>query len=152
MRRAPASLLREQHFRWPADGVTLTYTPPADFNGLTSFTYTASDGALTDDAQVFLDVLPVNDAPVAADDGPLVLAEDTSITFDPVTSNDIDVDGDALTVSAINGFAIAPGATIGVANGAISLGLDGRTMTFVPAPDYNGTTTITYTVSDGAPV
>ncbi len=45
-----------------------TYTPNADFNGSDSFTYTASDGALSSNtATVTITVDPVNDAPVAVD-------------------------------------------------------------------------------------
>ena len=47
---------------------TVTYTPAADWNGVDTFTYTVSDGALTDTATVTVTVTAVNDAPVAVDD------------------------------------------------------------------------------------
>jgi len=51
-----------------ADG-TFTYTPDADWFGVDSFTYKLNDGAEDSSvATVTLDVAPVNDAPVAADD------------------------------------------------------------------------------------
>jgi VCBS repeat-containing protein len=40
-----------------------TYTPNADYNGADSFTYRASDGALSSVATVSLTMTPVNDAP-----------------------------------------------------------------------------------------
>ncbi len=46
----------------------MTYTPGANFHGTDSFTYTVSDGTLTDTATVAITVTPVNDAPVAAND------------------------------------------------------------------------------------
>ncbi|MFC1983998.1 Ig-like domain-containing protein, partial [Chloroflexota bacterium] len=45
---------------------TLIYTPNANFNGTDSFTYTVTDGqGGTDTATVNVNVIPVNDAPVA---------------------------------------------------------------------------------------
>ncbi len=60
----------------PATGGTVTltggvvsFTPAADFNGTTSFTYTISDGnGGTDTATVTVNVTPVNDPPDARDD------------------------------------------------------------------------------------
>ena len=47
-------------------GSVATYTPNQDFNGEDSFTFTVSDGDLSDDASVTLTVDAVNDAPVLA--------------------------------------------------------------------------------------
>ena len=64
-------------------------------------TYTISDGnGGTDSANLsFADVAPVNDPPVAVDDGPVPVTEDTPATGS-VLPNDSDVDGDLLTVTA----------------------------------------------------
>ncbi len=65
-----------------ADG-TVTYTPPAGWSGVDSFSYTATDPALlrSDPATVVVTVTPVNDAPVAGDDSGLgfVTTEDTGV-------------------------------------------------------------------------
>ncbi|MBD3648902.1 MAG: cadherin-like domain-containing protein, partial [Pseudomonadales bacterium] len=45
------------------DGVTLTFTPDADYNGGVSFNYTVSDGSATDTGTVTGTVDPVNDVP-----------------------------------------------------------------------------------------
>src|SRR5437868_1804928 len=45
-----------------------TYTPPANYNGPDSFSYTLSDGTLTDTAIASISITPVNDAPVARND------------------------------------------------------------------------------------
>jgi hypothetical protein len=115
---------------------TVTYTPAQDWNGTDSFTYTVTDGALTDTATVTVVVGGVNDAPVAVDDVDTV-TEDGSVIVD-VVANDTDVDGDALAVVSV---------TQG-ANGSVTDNGDG-TVTYTPDPDWNGVDSFTYTVSDG---
>ena len=44
-------------------GNTITYTPRADFHGVYTITYTASDGALSAEASAIVTVRAVNDAP-----------------------------------------------------------------------------------------
>src|SRR5947209_13638788 len=81
-------------------------------------------------------VFRANDAPVARDDV-AATDEDTAATVN-VLANDSDVDGDALTVTAV---------TQG-AHGAVTVNADG-TLTYAPAADFNGGDSFTYTVSDG---
>ena len=116
---------------------TVTYTPNPDWNGVDTFTYTVSDGALTDTAMVTVTVTAVNDAPVAVDDSDGIL-EDGSSTVD-VLANDSDVEGDTLTIQSV---------TQG-SNGSVVDNGDG-TVTYAPAPGWNGVDSYTYTVSDGA--
>src|SRR2546427_3093347 len=79
---------------------SFTYAPNANVNGSDSFTYRASDGTLTSNlATVTITITPVNDAPVATNDG-YTTAEDTPLTVVAATgvlTNDTDVDGDPLT-------------------------------------------------------
>ena len=118
-----------------ADG-TITYTPNPDFNGTDTITYTVSDGkGGTATATVTVTVAPVNDAPRLMPDT-AVVAEDSVVTIN-VLANDVDVEGDPLTVTA----ASAP-------NGTVVINPDG-TITYTPNANFNGTDTITYTVSDG---
>ncbi|NJS13815.1 MAG: tandem-95 repeat protein [Sphingopyxis sp.] len=118
-----------------ADG-TVTFTPAANFNGVATITYTISDGqGGTSTATVTVDVNPVNDAPVATNDS-ATTAEDTPVTV-AVLTNDSDVDGDPLAVTAAN----SP-------DGQVVINPNG-TITFTPNPNFNGTTTVTYTISDG---
>ena len=78
---------------------TLAYTPTSDFNGKDIFTYTASDGRLTNEAIVTVTVSPVNDQPKFST--PTVQrnvpddAQPGSPVGPPVTADDID--GDTLT-------------------------------------------------------
>ena len=138
-----------------ADGA-YTFTPALNYNGpVPVATYTVSDGALMDTATLTLGpVTPVNDAPVAVDDGVVPVVEDTPVSGN-VLPNDSDVDGDPLSVTqfSIAGdpavYAAGDTATIpGV--GTLTIGSDGA-YTFTPDLNYNGPVPVaTYTVSDGA--
>ncbi len=73
---------------------TLTYAPTANFYGVDSFTYTASDGqGGTDAAAVTVTINPVNDPPTVHAGGPYTVDEGASI---PVSATGSDVDGDLL--------------------------------------------------------
>ncbi|GAB5388064.1 MAG: tandem-95 repeat protein [Alphaproteobacteria bacterium] len=118
-----------------ADG-TFSYTGDANFFGTDSFTYRVSDGVLTDTATVSLTINSVNDAPVAQDDSASG-DEDNSITGN-VSTNDSDVDGDDLTFTVISD----------VSNGSLDLDSDGS-FSYTGDPNFNGTDSFTYRVSDG---
>ena len=115
----------------------IAYQPAANFNGTETFSYTISDGTVTDVATVTVTVTSVNDAPSAVDDSATV-TEDTLDNQITVIGNDTDVDGDTLVVLAVN----SP------ANGAASL--VGNTVLYSPDPDFFGTDSLTYVLSDGA--
>ena len=130
------------------------------------FTYTVSDGALTSSAELRITVTGVNDAPVAAsnidavlENGEIALAIDKSLLLDAG-----DIDGDALTVSAVRAGALSgtgTSGTIGAAltgtYGTLTLNADGSysyaaTASAVEAlaADAVVEDVFTYTVSDGA--
>ncbi len=97
------------------------------------------------------DISPVANADTAAVD------ENATVGID-VLANDTDPQNDALSVTAINGTAVAAGDTVATGNGAnVTLNVDG-TLTYDPtvaafADLDEGVTlddTFTYTVSDGA--
>lgn len=67
---------------------TFDYTPVLNFFGPDSFEYTLTDGELTDTATVSIDVLPVNDAPVAEDDS-FNVDEDTVLAGNVLDDNGI---------------------------------------------------------------
>ena len=73
----------------------ITYTPVANYNGVDSMQYSICDHGLPvycDTAWVFINILPVNDPPVANDDFYITM-EDICITFN-VLANDTDVEND----------------------------------------------------------
>ena len=121
---------------------SLSYTPPTNFSGQVNLTetviYTVSDGALTDTGTLTITVTAVNDAPVAIDDSE-ALTEDPGLTNITVLNDDTDADGDTLSVTAVS--------TTGT--GTVAVNADGVTIDYTPALNFNGTETITYTVSDG---
>ncbi len=122
------------------DGEGYLYTPDADFNGTDSFTYTVSDGnGGSDTATVSITVNPVNDAPVAVDDGGFTTAFGTPVEIDPAAllGNDTDVDGDTLSVASVTG---GVGGTVALVGGVI---------TFTPDVGFDGAASFTYTVADG---
>src|SRR5262249_16722611 len=104
-------------------------------------------GAMSGSATVPITVSPVNDAPVAVNDT-VTTAEDTAATGD-VRTNDTDVEtpSRSLTVTQVDGTPIAAGGSGAVAGGTVPLDAAG-TLTFAPTPDFNGTFTFTYQVTD----
>ncbi|UTF61348.1 Ig-like domain-containing protein [Gilvimarinus sp. DA14] len=127
------------------------YTPDANFTGQDTFTYTVSDGeGGTESATVTVNVTPENDAPVANDDGILNGTEDTTsgVLNAAMLSNDIDLDGDALTITHVNGVALTGAAqNIDVLNGTVSIDASGS-IRFTPAADYTGAVSFEYSISD----
>jgi len=87
-----------------------------------------------------------NTPPVASDDT-ISTAQDTIANFD-LLANDTDGEGDVLTITHIDGTAITVGGTVGVTDGSVTLNVNGS-IDFDPTPGFNGTTSFTYTVSDG---
>jgi VCBS repeat-containing protein len=125
-------------------GNVATYTPELDFNGEDSFTYKANDG-MADSvmAVVTITVTPVNDAPVAVDDA-YTTDEDTVLTValaDGLLANDMDVDGDTITVDS---YVEAP------QYGTLILNADGS-FTYTPDENFFGIDSFVYKVIDGNP-
>ncbi len=117
-----------------------SYNPDENYNGPDSFTYQAFDGQLLSNiATVSFTVLARNDAPVAANDDYTTL-EDTPLTkaAPGVLRNDVDVDSPVLTATL----------TSDAEHGTLTFNADGS-FRYVPAPNYNGTDSFSYVVSDG---
>jgi hypothetical protein len=90
----------------------------------------------------------VNQLPVAAADA-YSTNEDTTLTVSlpGLLTNDTDADGDAFTVSKVNGSTANVGAAIALTGGSLTVNANGS-FTFVPTANWNGTQTFTYNVKD----
>ena len=151
-----------------ADLGNLVYTPVDDENGdgYTSFAYTVSDGELDSPAATMtINVTPVNDAPVAADDTSNILVGSEyigNVLSAQMGGEDTDPDGvDTLIVSALGDIPIednlGASATVVGTYGTLVLGRDGSLTYNADQPaaaalnygDDAVTDTFTYTVSDG---
>lgn len=117
---------------------TLSYTPAANYFGADNLVYQVTDShGGTASATVSITVSSMNDPPMAVADTVSTDAGQAA-TFSPL-ANDSDVDGDALSISAI---AASP------AHGSVVIN-PGGSLTYTPAAGYSGSDSLTYTVSDG---
>jgi VCBS repeat-containing protein len=128
------------------DDGSFSYTPAANFNGTDSFTYRASDGALTSSvATVTITVTAVNDAPtVTVAAGGTCGADDHSGTIN-LAVGDVESPATTLSLSASSSNpALVP-------NGNLVLGGNGanRTLKASSVGGRSGTAVVTVTVGDG---
>ena len=125
-----------------SDG-SYTYTPDADWSGIDSFTYEICDvDGDCDPATVTITVTPVNDCPVAVDDGYEAVEDETlTVTADlGVLVNDEDEDSSTLTIASFDATSVN--------GGTVVLNTDGS-FVYTPAADFCGEDTFTYKVTDG---
>lgn len=129
----------------PANGTAvidlpgIRYFPNPNFSGVDTFTYTITDGALTDTATVTITVVPINDPPEAGDDNYSTPVSTTLTVPAPgVLLNDTDVDSANITVSS----------STDPANGTLTINPDGS-FSYTPDPAFTGVDTFTYQATDG---
>ena len=129
------------------DGNQVKYTPSANFNGTDSFEYKLSDGDASDKALVSVNILQVNDAPVANDDSTVTNDEDMVVIN--VLANDTDVD----TQSGLNSGQIYSAQDFKVTSvGTPSHGkavMKNNKVEYTPADQFAGDDSFTYLMSDG---
>ena len=118
---------------------TISYDPAKDFTGQDSFTYQVEDeaGAKSNVATVTINVLPVNDRPVAVDDA-ATTNESTAVDID-ILKNDYDIDN-AIVPSSV-AIAAPP------ANGTVTVHVSGQ-VTYTPQVDFVGVDVFSYTIQD----
>ncbi|MFC3030924.1 tandem-95 repeat protein [Pseudoalteromonas fenneropenaei] len=123
----------------PAQNYTasgLSVTPASNFNGSLNVSVAVSDGSAQSSAvNLVVNVTAVNDAPLANNDSAQVTKGSGAVNIN-VLANDTDVDGDALTISAIN---YSGQGTATITSSGIS---------YAPAANFVGSESLTYTVSD----
>jgi len=119
---------------------TFTYTPAANFTGITSFVYRATDGTLTSaNITVTLTVASAGNAPPLAGNDAYATNEDTplNVAAPGVLANDSDPESGALTAQLITG----------PASGVLTLNADGSFL-YTPGANYFGPDSFTYRARD----
>ncbi len=127
-----------------ADGVTARFTPTANFSGTATFAYAVTDG--TDSAFSTVSITYMNSPP-----GITAIADQT-VNEDQVTGAIAFIVSDAATAAAaitVTAASSNPG-IVPVDNMVFGGSGANRTLIITPAPNQNGTVTITLFVSDGA--
>lgn len=121
----------------PNDG-PYVYTPNPNYVGTDSFLYGAYSGFREDAATVTITITPTNDPPEALDDA-FTTPQGTllSIAAPGVIANDVDPDGDALTVEL----------TGNPSHGSLNLAADGS-LSYTPDPVFHGKDAVTYRAVD----
>ncbi|MGB1206907.1 MAG: tandem-95 repeat protein [Chitinophagales bacterium] len=116
-------------------GTELVYTPNINFFGTDEFTYTVTDGELSNEITIIITVLPVNDAP-QANNMTLEVWEDTETAIN-VLEYVTNVDNDVVNLASFT----PPN------NGTMTQ--IGNELVYEPNENYVGTDEFTYTVTDG---
>ena len=119
-------------------------SPNINFNGTDVLTYTVSDGQYPATATITITVQAINDAPVAVADA-ATIDEDSVLTNLNVLANDLDVDGDLLTVIAVDSTNTV-GVVIYLDNGLFSY--DTHSQFDWLSPGESASDSFTYTLAD----
>ena len=127
-----------------ANGTGVVYTPPLNYFGDDSFSYTIRDGAgNTDSADVSVTVLPSLVNPLAVDDSFTVQAGSTNNQL-RILANDLTGQNPPIGIVAVDN---PVGGSIAIDNrGTADTGDD--TLVYTPTANFTGTDQFTYTVQD----
>ena len=121
-------------------GLTVRYTPKAGFTGVETFTYTLRDSrGGTATASVSVAVNMENPPPTPQNDTFTLLEDAAENTYDVLVNDTPHTPGDTLTISAVGTSKVGS---------SFSVSADGLKVRYRPAPDFNGTETLSYTVKD----
>jgi HD-GYP domain-containing protein (c-di-GMP phosphodiesterase class II) len=114
---------------------SVTYTPGPDFFGPALITIEVCDPTVCTTEEVVFTVAGVNDPPVVPGPGPLITAEETMVSFDPLAGA-YDPEGGPLTLDSFD--------SISANGGTISVG----SLEYTPAIDFVGVDTFAYALAD----
>ncbi|WP_413166581.1 Ig-like domain-containing protein [Capilliphycus salinus ALCB114379] len=122
------------------EGQALVYTPPQEFVGTDTFTYTINDGqGGTDTATVTINVTDSQLKPEAVDDR-ATTQQNTEVSIN-VVANDIDPENDPLNINSFDQTS-ANGGTVAASE-------DGQSLVYTPASGFIGVDTFVYQITDG---
>jgi len=146
-----ASVSVAKHGTTSIEWSKVRYTSDANFYGTDSFSYTVTNGTETGTANVTVTVISVNDAPIAVVEA-VVTTQGTPVSF-TLKATDVDVDP-----SVVGGYALVFKIVDGPAHGELSGDLTAVTytlpdtasveVTYTPEPQFTGTDSITFSVTD----
>jgi len=128
-------------------GPNLTYTPNKDFNGSDSFLFKVNDGTVDSAAAtVSITVKPVNDPPTASYVGAKVqrnppIAKDNNVTTEEDTPVTIILEGSDPDEDALS-YTVVTGPSQGNLSGTAP------NVSYTPNPDFYGSDSFTFKVSD----
>ncbi|MDO8943122.1 MAG: tandem-95 repeat protein, partial [Desulfobacterales bacterium] len=118
---------------------SVMFTPTPNYSGMGSFWYRAQDAeGLYTLTRIYVSILPVNDAPVAADNYVTALRNTpVLISASQLLSNDSDVDGAPGTYTVVG--------VDGPVNGTLAVQPDGASVLFTPSAGFSGAASFGYT-------
>ena len=120
-------------------GTSLVYTPASGFIGNDTFTYTVSDGTLTSQVSVTVNVVTTDNPPTAVDDAFSIAEDAAEASFDVLTNDTRDTDNQTFTLNSVG----TP-----TQGGTARISSDGTQFFYAPAADFNGSEEVTYTIRD----
>ncbi|QDS95771.1 hypothetical protein FF011L_45720 [Roseimaritima multifibrata] len=125
------------------DGTTIVYNPPANFEGTDTISYTVTDNGDPEESTVATLTIQVNNIdPTAATDNVVAFVNiPATYTAERLLANDS-------AGEAEQSLSIVSVASTAGTEGTVTLQQDG-TVRFVPTPDFIGSTSFQYTISDG---
>ena len=122
----------------------ITFISYENQNGSGTITVTLSDGAAPDGlstSETFgVTILPVDDMPIALDDTPPDINEDSGYITIDVLANDSDLEG-PVSIKSFDSTSMQ--------SGSVRLNTDQDALEYKPAAQYAGPDSFTYTVEDG---
>ena len=123
------------------DGLSLVYTPKADFFGTERFMYTISDGnGGTAQASIVVSVNNTNDPPTANADTFSVVKDTSANVLDVLANDSFAPDPlEVLTIVSVSNVS---------ANATVTVSADGKHINYTPAAGFTGSDTFTYTMKD----
>ncbi|OYP36994.1 Ig-like domain-containing protein [Rhodopirellula sp. MGV] len=120
-------------------GTRVNYTPPTNFTGTDTFTYTLSDGTSTQEVTVSVLVTSSDDPPTATNDSFNVNEDAAEATYNILANDQRDGDNQSFVIDSV----ATPSQ-----GGTARISSDGSTFFYEPADNFFGTETVVYTIRD----
>ncbi len=120
-------------------GKTLNYSPLSGFTGTETFTYTVTDGSLTDVVNVTVTVAPADNPPTANNDSFDLTEDDPEAEFDVLSNDTRDVDNQTFVIDSVG---------VPTQGGSARVSADGTQFFYAPAANFADVEEVSYTIRD----